>query len=78
MAPPGTKVVAHIKPDNRGTWELNGEVGWYVEPTLQHCCCVKCYFSMTKTVRDCDTVTFFLTTVPFPQVNLEDHLKQAA
>jgi hypothetical protein len=27
LAPPGTKVVAHISPDKRGTWELNGEMG---------------------------------------------------
>ena len=30
IAPPGTKVVAHIDSTKRGTWELNGEVGWYV------------------------------------------------
>ena len=45
---------------------------------MQHYRCVKCYFPRTKTVRDCDTVTFFPTTGPFPQVKLEDHLKQAA
>ena len=78
MAPPGTKIVAHIKPNNRGTWELNGEVGWYVGPSMQHYRCVRCYFPRTKTVRDCDTVTFFPTTIPFPQVKLDDHLKQAA
>ena len=34
MVPPGTKVVAHIKPHNQGTWELNGEVGWYMKPSM--------------------------------------------
>ena len=58
MAPPGTKIVAHIKPNNRGTWELNGEVGCYVGPSMQHYRCVKCYFLRTKKVRDCDAVTF--------------------
>ena len=59
LAPPGTKVVAHIKPGVRRTWELNGEVGWYVGPSMHHYRCVKIYFPRTKTTRDCDTVTFF-------------------
>ena len=37
-----------------------------------------CYFPNTKATRDVDTVTFFPTTVPFPKVNLEDFLRQAA
>ena len=78
LAPPGTKIVTHIKPNNRGTWELNGEVGWYVGPSMRHYRCVKCYFPRTKTDRDCDTVTFFPTSVPFPQVKLVDFLKHAA
>ena len=78
LAPPGTKVVAHIKSTVRRTWELNGEVGWYVGPSMLHYRCVKCYFPRTRTVRDCDTVTFFPTSIPFPEINLTDHLKQAA
>ena len=35
-------------------------------------------FPHTKTTRDVDTVTFFQTTVPFPKVNLDDFLRQAA
>ena len=75
LAPPGTKIVTHIKPGNRGSWELNGEVGWYVGPSMQHYRCVQCYFPRTKQIRDCDTVTFFPTNVPFPQVKLVDFLK---
>ena len=70
--------MTHIKPNNRGTWELNGEVGWYVGPSMRHYRCVKCYFPRTKTDRDCDKVTFFPTSVPFPQVKLVDFLKHAA
>ena len=65
LAPPGTKIVTHVKSNNRGTWELNGEVGWYVGPSMQHYRCVKCYFPRTKEVRDCDTVTFFPPQCPF-------------
>ena len=58
LAPPGTKIVAHIKPGKRASWELNGEVGWYVGPSMQHYRCVECYFPRTKQVRTCDTVSF--------------------
>ena len=78
MAPPGTKIVAHVKPSIRRTWELNGELGWYVGPSMHHYRCVQCYFPRTKTPRDCDTVTFFPTHVPFPEIKLDDFLRQAA
>ena len=64
----GTKIVAHIKPSVRRTWELNGEIGWYVGPSMLHCRCVNCYFPRIKTPRDCDTVTFFPKEIPFPEV----------
>ena len=78
LAPPGTEVVAHIKSNVRRTWELNIEVGWYVGPSMKHYRCVQCYFPRTKTTRDCDTVTFFPKNVLFPEIKLEDFLRQAA
>ena len=78
MAPPGTKVVAHISPQKRSTWELNGEVGWYVGPSIKHYRCVQCYFPRTREVRHCDTVEFFPHEISFPRVTLKDHLAQAA
>ena len=78
LAPPGTKVVVHKKSDQRRTWELNGELGWYIGPSMHHYRCVKCYFPRSKAVRDCDTVTFFPKVVPFPEVSLTDFLKQSA
>ena len=78
LAPPGTKVVAHVKPDNRQTWELNGEVGYYVGPAMKHYRCVKCYFPQTQTTRVCDTVTFIPHTIPIPEIKLTDFLRQAA
>ena len=45
---------------------------------MQHYPCVKCYFPSTKTVRDCDTVTFFPTSALFPKIKIENFLKQAA
>ena len=78
LAPPGTKIVAHIKSGQKLTWELNGEVGWYVGPSMQHYRYIKCYFPRTKITRDYDTVTFFPTTIPFPEIKLQHFLRQAA
>ncbi len=32
LAPPGTKVLVHSKPQKRGTWDFNGKEGWYIGP----------------------------------------------
>lgn len=58
LSPPGTKILAHIKPNQRYTLELNGEAGWYLGPPINHYRCVKYHFSCTKTTRDCNTATF--------------------
>ena len=70
--------MAHVKPNARGSWKLNGEPGWYVGPALQHYMCVTCYFLKSRSERFCDTVTFIPTVLPFPQVTITDHLRQAA
>ena len=43
MAPPGTKVVANINAKARTTWKLNGDVEWYVEPSMNQYECVERY-----------------------------------
>lgn len=78
LAPPGTKVVALIDPTVCGSWELNGEVGWYVGPALNHYTCVECYFPKTRALRTCDTVMFFPHKLAFPAITVQDYLKQAA
>jgi hypothetical protein len=34
LAPPGTKVIIHKKPDHRGSWSPHGLKGWYVGPAM--------------------------------------------
>jgi hypothetical protein len=36
MAPPGTKVVIHEKPQQRRLWDPHRTDGWYLGPTLEH------------------------------------------
>jgi hypothetical protein len=67
LAPPGTKVVLHLKPDQWASWAFHAEEGWYVGPSMEHYRCVKCYMLTTSRERDINTVEFFPTTTPFPE-----------
>ena len=78
LAPPGTRVVSHTNPAVRGTWQSNGEDAWYEGPLMEYYKCVNCYFPDTCATRDVDTVIFFLSTIPFPKVKIEDFLRQTA
>ena len=40
IAPPGTKVLDHLKPDQRGTWAYHTAEGCYTGPALDH---YRCY-----------------------------------
>ena len=72
LAPPGTRVVAHIKPVVRETWAPNSKYAWCVGPSMENYRCVNCYFPQTNATRDVDTITFFPLTIPFPQIKIDD------
>ena len=78
LSPPGTKVISHVKPEVRNSWDLNGQSGWYVGPAMSHYRCVRIYFPATKSERICDTVRFIPHDIPFPKITTDDYLKQAA
>ena len=52
------KLVVYAPPRKRGSWDLNGEVGWRAGPPLNQHRCVKCCMSRAKTVVDSDTLNF--------------------
>jgi len=78
LAPPGIQTVIHNKPSNRSSWGYRGEDAFYVGPSMEHYRCVRCYIPKTRSERTSDTVVFFPTTVPVPQMKLDDYLHQAA
>ena len=77
LAPPGVKIVLHIKSHAKTSWDLNGAVGYYVGPALQYYRCITCYFPKTKNERVCDTIHFIPHVISIPQVSVSDHLRQA-
>jgi hypothetical protein len=78
LAPPGTKIVAHISADTRTSFGQHGQVGWYIGPSLEHYRCWKCYFPDTMSERDVLTVEFFPQKIPFPTFTKEAYLQQTA
>jgi hypothetical protein len=78
LAPPGIRVVAHLKPQQRGSWELNGANGFYVGSALSHYRCIRCYFPKSKSERVCNTVQFIPNVIPILQTKIDDYLRQAA
>jgi hypothetical protein len=36
IAPMGYRVLVHVKPENRGTWDPRAEDGYYIGPALNH------------------------------------------
>ena len=78
LAPPGTKVLVHLKPDQVSTYGVHVLDGWYIGPSLEHYRCLKCYIPETKGTRDSDTVEFFPSKFPLPHITTDDYLRQAA
>jgi hypothetical protein len=78
IAPPGTKIVAHVAAETRTTFGEHGKVGWYIGPSPQHYRCYKCYFTDTMKERDVLKVDFFPEKIPFPKFSAEEYLKQTA
>jgi hypothetical protein len=78
MAPLGTKVLIHEKPQKRGSWDPRGVEGWYLGPARQHYRCYQVFAIKTKAIRITDTVEFFPTKTKIPYTTPTDVAIQAA
>jgi hypothetical protein len=66
IAPPGTKVLVHEKPDVRGTWSPHAVEGWYVGPASNHYRCYRVWIKETAAERIADTLTWMPLHVKMP------------
>jgi hypothetical protein len=68
MAPPGTKIIVHEKPNQRRTWDPHGVDGWYLGPATGHYRCYRVFINKTRAERITDTVEFLPHEIemPFP------------
>lgn len=78
LVPPGTKIIAHEKAQKRASWEIHGEQGWSIGPSLEHYLCIKWFFTKTRSKKNVDTVIFFPKAIKFPGLQLRNFLCQAA
>jgi hypothetical protein len=78
LAPPGTRVIAHEKPDQRASWDPHGLDGYYLGPALDHYRCYQVHITKTKGTRIVDTVEFFPTTLLMPRTSSKDLASIAA
>ena len=75
--PPGTRIVVHEKPANRGTWAPHGVDAWYIGPAMEHYRCYNTYIWSTKAERISDTVEWFPHEVKMPTASTLDLLAAA-
>ena len=67
LAPVGTKVIVHEKPQSCPEWSLHGVYGWYLGPAMQHDRCYIVWTKDTQSERIADTLTWFPTLVEMPK-----------
>jgi hypothetical protein len=78
MAPPGTKIIIHEKPQQRNSWDPHGAEGWYIGPAMEHYRCYRVFTNKTKAERITDTIEFFPEHTSLPFMNSNDIAIKAA
>ena len=78
LGPPGTKVIVHEKPSQRGTWSPHGVEGWYLGPALDHYRNFVVYIPSTKSIRISDTLVWLPSNLIMPTASSTDLAMAAA
>jgi len=74
IAPPGTRVIIHEKPNTRRTWAPHGIDGWYLGPTLNSYHCYTMWANDTKAQRITDTLVWLPSKIPMPTTSSIDYI----
>jgi hypothetical protein len=69
VAPPGSRVIFHEKPQQRRTWAPRGVNGFYLGPAMDHYRCHRVYCSSTGQERIFDTVEFMSQHCKIPGIS---------
>jgi hypothetical protein len=78
LAPPGTRIIAHEKPDHWASWDPHGVDGYYLGPTLDHYRCYQVHITKTKGTRIVGTVEFFPSKLSMPNTSSKELASIAA
>ena len=74
LAPPVTKIIVHVEPNKRASWDFRGMYGWYVAPAPDHHRCVTCYIPTIRTQVVSDKIKLIPNYIPFPEMNIDDRI----
>ena len=77
MAPPGTLVAVHTKPNKRKSWDPHAKRGWYIGPSLSHYRNFRIFLPNTKSEIVSDTVDLFADTKEIPTISNDEFIQQA-
>ncbi len=74
FAPLGCAIQAHIKPEDRRTWDTQADAGFSLGTSMEHHRCFRVYITRTRATRISDTVFFKHQYITNPTVSLESHV----
>ena len=74
IAPPGTRVIFHVKPNKREPWAPHGTPGWYLGPTMEHYRSWKVFNPATRAEIFSDTLAWFPQQVTMPTASSSERV----
>ena len=74
IGPPGTRVLVHDKPHQRGTWAPHGDDAWYIGPAFDHYRCYTVWSWETRREKETDTLSWFPHNVRMPTPSALDRI----
>jgi hypothetical protein len=78
IAPLGTRVIIHEKPDHRRSWSPHGINTWYIGPAMEPYRAHRVYCSTTRHEHIIDTLEFFPQHCKVPGISSADAVTIAA
>jgi hypothetical protein len=78
FGPLGCAIKAHVKPDDRRTWDTRSDAGFSLGTSMQHHRCFRMYITKTRATRISNTVYFKHQYITNPTVSPESHVVVAA
>jgi hypothetical protein len=77
MAPLGTEVLVHMKPNRRSTWGYHASKAWYLSHSPNHYRCIRVLMADTGGERITDTFRYNHHAIPVPKITATDRILNA-
>ena len=78
FAPIGCSIEIHVKPGDRGTWDMRSVSGFSLGTSLEHYRCYNVYVTSTRSTRISDQVYFRHKHITYPTMSPESYMVAAA